>query len=375
MHIRSKSLNLLSGNYLWVGVVTTFLLICLLTFYYVKFTHRKDYIYYLRNDNGNLNLVRADINTGQSIIVVPSSGKENTSAGFSLSADTTAILARPDWKYVVLRSQRDNNYTKLYVFDENNGKLTAIDSDKASYQFAGWLNGRFIYVSSKGDVQYPSSGTSTIKSYDPKTNKSTTIVPSTDRLGAPYIIESRLIYGVNTETSGQIYSWGTDSSQPTKLYEVQGPGIFTNNIYNPDKLYFSYYGENGSAKYLSYTNGKVSETTEQLANNQTFKFYIASPSAKKTTWYEKKDGKNNIYIGDSNGNNGKLAAILQSDEKPYAWYGENTLIISKDGSVLYKLKKRQLIDISNYTASPKGFDPAMAGYPGASYGYAGMFDY
>jgi type II secretory pathway pseudopilin PulG len=357
-------------------------------FVYQKANKGSGNIYFLQNDNGRLNLAMTNVyKQNGSKIVVSGTGYENTYIPPSLygigseyvgNTYQTAILASPNWDYVALRSQRDPNYTKLYMYDAASNSLNIVDQSKASFEFIGWLNGRFLYLSTSFASQLgQSSQPGNIMSYNPSTKTSITLSKvSAVCTGFVYIITGKLVCDDNASNYSAVYQFNADGSGLVKLLNTKETGVFTNNIYSPDSLYFSLYpqyGTNLSNLYYVYTNGTVSKTTNYLANNQPYHFYISSPSGSQTTWYEKVGGKDAIYVGNSNAANGKVVATLPSGYEPYAWY-INTLIVSKDSNTLYKLntKTSGLTELSAYNQSAMGYSWAMAGCPGATYGYAGI---
>lgn len=353
-------------------------------FGYQMLTFGKGNVYVLQQQDGNINLVRTKLDGSESKVVVPGSGKE------TLNGETaTVILASRDWNYVAMRTLRDNGNPKVYIYDGRTDKLKQITVDDARYEFVGWLDGRFIYVAERNEANR--SLTSTLKSYDPASDQTIDIQSVGGRgLGAAYIIGDRLSYTAYPEEGSAIYSVNADGSDSKKLQEFKNAdgdgGIFTNNIYEPRSLFFSFYQSQQDTKHFKYSNGTLTSTDDKQANQQKFRFYIASPSGKRTAWYETKDGKNQIYIGNADGQKGKVKATLPADHKPYAWYGEKTLLIAKGETkkfgppapkTLYTLNPwtGNLKQITSFIPSNKPFNIAMAGYPGASYGYAGIFDY
>jgi hypothetical protein len=91
----------------------------------------------------------------------------------------------------------------------------------------------------------------------------------------------------------------------------------------------------GAEEFLDYQIGEQPQlagiNSEDFYKN--YPFYLSSPDGKKTLWMEIRDGKSAIMVGDVNGANGKVAA--SGDQySSFGWYGNNYLLLSKDGSEL-----------------------------------------
>jgi hypothetical protein len=128
--------------------------------------------------------------------------------------------------------------------------------------------------------------------------------------------------------------------------------------------------EKDSQSYYAYANGKVtskgnldSEFNEYYQNRKT---YLLSPSGDNTFWVEPRDGKNTLFVGDENGDNGKQIASL-SDYSNYGWFTDDYLLASKNSSELYIMSKSGAgaVKITDY------HKPAVS-FPGYGGGYGGL---
>ncbi|HEX5447612.1 MAG TPA: hypothetical protein VFW90_00160, partial [Candidatus Saccharimonadales bacterium] len=91
-----------------------------------------------------------------------------------------------------------------------------------------------------------------------------------------------------------------------------------------------------------------------------------SPSGGQTFWSEQRDGKNTLFLGDGNAQNGKTIANL-SDYSPYGWYTNNYLLVSKNSSELYVMAKSgssSPVKISDYHKPQQTFYGYGGGYGG-----------
>jgi hypothetical protein len=70
--------------------------------------------------------------------------------------------------------------------------------------------------------------------------------------------------------------------------------------------------------------------------NKSYPTFLISPTGDNTFWYEARDGKNSLFVGDSRGDKGNEVATL-SEYTPYGWYSDGYILVSKNGSELYIL--------------------------------------
>jgi hypothetical protein len=170
-----------------------------------------------------------------------------------------------------------------------------------------------------------------------------------------YLLDNEVVYNKNW-TSSYVY-WG-----PTKLAGKQislmsvrpdgsgrkslkdfpvpdGSNYYSVelSLYAPRELYVQVPAPSGGKlTYWEYEDGKVQpkpDVTDQQFN-EPYPTFLASPSGKQTLWSEARDGKNTLFIGTAEGEDGKQIASL-SEYASYGWYTDDYLLVSKNGSELY----------------------------------------
>lgn len=96
--------------------------------------------------------------------------------------------------------------------------------------------------------------------------------------------------------------------------------------------------------------------------------YLVSPSGKSTLWSESRDGKTVVFTGGSGGENGR-EILVSEDYKPYGWFSDDYILVSKNGSQLYIMaadgSTKQPLKITDYHRPDYS-------YPGYGYGYGGL---
>lgn len=352
-------------------------------------------IYYLSNASGTINVMKSNLDGTNAQVAVKGTGDENPNA--------TTLLASRDWKYLALVAHRTNDSTdQLYVYNTQTGALTLMDqSPNADTNFSpiGWSDHRFIYESSQFNVPQWQSGRQALKSYDADSAKLTTIDQTAaggtadynaayEQITSPYIVGNKIFYGKSwwgnpsTYTSfsplkqtAAIMSINADGSQMTRLKEfplISSSGIDV-KLYKPQSLYFRVVTDNNQPTYYSYANGSLTPTSINDATfyNTPYPTYLVSPSSNKTFWQELRDGKNTLFVGDASGDNATTIAS-QSDYATYGWFGDDYILLSKNGSELYIASaKTPLSDTTQPLKITNYFKPQYS-YPGYGYGYGGL---
>lgn len=343
-------------------------------------------VYFLSKRTGKINVMKSDLDGGNTSVVVAGTGKE--------SETQTVLLASRDWKYLALKAKRDSEDDKLYLVNTADDKLTVIDEGaKVTFTPIGWSNESFIYQVARDDVPEWQPKRLSLKSYNAATAKIATI-DDAEGVGNSsgnwarevytntYILGDQIVYGKHWNNSygsngllagkkDGIYSVKAagDSKQTVKDFSSTTSSYLEATLYKPNEIYFRLAGS--PAKYYEYEDGKIEETTEVNDNNfynQTYATYLVSPSGKYTFWYESRDGKKVSFVGDQNGANSK-EVLADDDFVPYGWYSDTYLLFAKKGSELYVAPRDNPakvvpLKITDY------HKPAVT-FPGYGYGYGG----
>lgn len=311
-------------------------------------------VYFLSNLSGNIDVVKTNLDGTDRKTVLAGTGNE--------TPQSTVLLASRDWKYLALQAQRKaSGNPELDLIDTSTDTMSNIDEGKATFTPVGWAGDRFIYEVSRNSVQPWQNGQRALKSFNAIT-KSITVLAQTSGIGddfdwAGQTIDAYLV-GTNQVVYSEVWSGnndrlfvgkqdtlnavGADGSNPAVVKSL----TLTYGEYSPIAIR-QYDGANNLAVqistgsgpniYYEYASGKLTVTTElndQNFYNNNYPTYLISPSGKQTFWSQPTDGKNNLFVGDQDGQNGKNIALL-SDYSPYGWFTDNYLLVSKNSSELY----------------------------------------
>lgn len=341
-------------------------------------------IFYLSKQTGKINVMKSNLDGTDPRVVVEGTGNEND--------NTTVLLAARDWKYMALSASRTGEKgSELYLVNAATGKLNTVDKGDADIQLVGWSNHRFIYLVDRHKPEW-SNKKQTLKSYDAETGKITVLDETVgsgtnyydmqrEAITKPYILEGKVVYAKVWQL-GDDYTYRTTKKQsvimsvnPDGTHKVRNKEFamqhyidIIGRLYEPQGIYFRVSADDGAAKYYEFEDGSVREisNSDDKFYNAFYPTYLISPTGKKTFWYEPRDGKNILFVGDSNGLNGKELA-KQSDYTAYGWYSDDYVLLSKNDSELYVAPVNSAdhaLKITNY------HKPAIR-YPGYGYGYGG----
>ncbi len=334
-------------------------------------------IYFLSKRTGKINVMKSDLDGTNAQIVLAASGSEDDG--------DTILLASQDWKYVALKSKRSGTTkpASLYLIDTtNNDKLTTMDEGDATFTLTGWSGHTFVYQVQRDKVQFWQANKYSLKSYDAEANKlnvldntsgegsGTSSYTGTDYKSEYY--SSPILVGdtVNYAKTWNAGIYTADGSflagKKTGIYSVKVNGqdkktlksfdankvsSIESKLYKPKEVYYKLYNNSGVAEYYEVENGNV-QTKGDLGNQfyATYPTYLYSPANKQTFWAEQRDGKNTLFVGDDEGDNGKTVADL-SDYTVYGWFTDNYLLVSKNSSELYIMGVAGLADTKNQNAT------------------------
>ena len=321
-------------------------------------------IYFLSKLSGNIDVVKTDLDGKNRKTVLAGTGDEQDS--------NTVLLASRDWKYLALLSKRDNSNPKLYLIDTSNDKVTTIDQGKATFTPVGWDEHYFVYQVDRSGILDWQSGASTLKSFNADSGQ---IIPmdSTAGMGTGnskfarenydyyyqgnnnfYIINHRLIYSKSwswsysndslvKNQSNTINSIGVDGSSPQTLLSYSYSDFLNSFLNDPQTIYYQL--QASKEKYYTFKNGAVQ--LDSSIKNAYLKYqdtydthtYLLSPNGQSVFWYDPRDGKNSLLLGEAGSAQNSTTIWRSADYTPYGWYTNDYVLISKNSSELYILPK------------------------------------
>lgn len=341
-------------------------------------------LYFLSKRSGTVDVMKSDLDGANVETVVKGTGKEEE--------DGTILLASRDWKYLALKAKRDSDRPKLYLIETSSGKLSVMDEGDVEFTAVGWYNESFMYTLNRDKLKQWEPKHYALKSFN-ASNASLKVLDETGGEGSDqykYAYEDlRNVYLLNNEvfytkswTTGQLDMLGgknntVNSVQPDggnkkiiKSFAAEiGTYFGSARLYEPQEVYLEAY-QKYQRSFWQYENAKFTENKDIGGDNFYTKFYptyLLSPSSKSTFWYEPRDGKNTLFVGDAGGKNGKEVAAL-SEYTPYGWYTDDYLLVSKGGSELYIISRTN----PGTPLKVTDYHKPQASFYGYGYGYGGL---
>lgn len=304
-------------------------------------------LYFLSKRTGKINVMKSNLDGSDPQVVLQGTGKEEEG--------DTVLLATRDWKYLALKARRDSDQAKVYLITTANDQMSLIDEGNAAFDLSGWSNHSFVFRVNRLALQDNQPKKYALKAFDADGKKLTTL-DETAAEGGPgsyryeylsqiylFDADSRVVFTKNWN------GYNTNSDKPNTVTSVQTNGsgkkilksfdlgayISDGVLYKPDEIYYRTY-QGGNAKFYEYEGGAIKEDSSIKSSDfgQFYPTWLLSPSGSKTFWYEPRDGKYTLLVGDKLGQDGKEVATL-SEFKPYGWFGDDYLLLTKKGSELY----------------------------------------
>lgn len=347
-------------------------------------------LFYLSKQTGKIDVMKSDLDGSNSSVVLKGTGNEDDSS--------TVLLAARDWMYLALISKRDSNQEKLYLIDTATGKLTVIDEGAESYELIGWSGHNFIYTLTRKTANFWDDKKRALKIFNAETSKIALIDQTVgsgtnsynyqyENIHSLYILNNEVVYA-KTWALGQQYIYQpsdkkmsllsvspeTGNKKVIKDFPQTVYGNIQAKLYKPQELYIRTDDNNGGIAFYEYEHGAIASTTntnDTKFSRSDYPTHLISPSGKKTFWFEPRDGKNTIFIGDDAGSNSEQIATL-SDFTPYGWYGDDYTLFSKSGSELYIASAHGVLSQTNQPIKVTDYHKPQLSYPSYGYGYGGL---
>jgi hypothetical protein len=343
-------------------------------------------VFYLSKQTGKINVMKAHLDGKNAETIIEGTGNENDRE--------TVLLAARDWKYMALSAKRDDaKENRIYLINASTGKLSTIDEGNAAFRLIGWSGHQFIYHVTRANENGSYDKREVLKAYNAETGKLSILDEATGQgtnsydyqseyFGDPYILEGKLIYAKvwtvgswapkDKKSAIVVVNLANGQKQRVKEFSMNNYISLEAKLYEPQEVYFRVSTDGGKGEYFEYEGNSIKSVTntDEKFYNSFYPTYLISPDGKKTFWYEPRDGKNVLFVGDSNGANSEQLAE-QSEYTSYGWYTDKYILLSKNGSELFIAPSdktfggNQPIKITNY------HKPSLT-FPGYGYGYGGQ---
>jgi hypothetical protein len=345
-------------------------------------------VYFLSNLNGSIDVVKTNLDGSGRQVVLKGTGRED--------ANTTSLLASRDWQYLVLKARRSGASPALYLIDTSNDRVTEFDSGSADFSLIGWHDHTFIYDLTRQNLQDWQSGKQALKSYNAETGQ-LNILDQTKAEGRAsryayqqfsehYIVNNAVVYATTWSGYDEFEDYdykGKSASiravqpngQNKKDHRTFPAGQISHilgRLYAPQEIYYAVYNLNGKTNFYEFEAQSVSSAAGVNAEtfNRDYPTFLLSPTGKQTFWTELRDGKNTLFVGNSDGEEKQQVASL-SEYSPYGWFSDDYVLVARSSSELYIMPKEGVtkdqkpLKISDY------YKPSRT-YQGYGYGYGGL---
>lgn len=339
-------------------------------------------LYFLSKRTGTIDVMKSSLDGSNTAVVLKGTGNEDES--------DTVLLASRDWRYIGLKAKRDTDNATLYLFDTNNDKQTVIDKGNATFTPVGWYDHYFIYTVNRLQVAWNVKAEA-LKSFNADTGTITVLdeakIFGSDSSSAAYehytgesIVDGGIVFSKRINPSNVSYDGADITINMVKpsggdvkvLKTLDRQGYADSHVYKPQEIYFRYTPYYSDEQYFEYDDGKVTQNNTLTAEqyNRNYPTYLLSPSGQKTLWYEERDGKNYLFTGDANGEHEQVLGQFDDVYTPYGWYGDDYVLVSKNGSELFiapatGLQAANLQKVTDYHRP-------VYSYYGYGYGYGGL---
>lgn len=351
-------------------------------------------IYFLSNQSGKIDVVKANLDGTERTVVLAGTGKEDR--------HNTSLLASRDWRYLALHARRDSDKPKLYLIDTANDKLIVMDEGDAEFVLAGWSGHHFVYTVTR-NISTDQPKRQALKSYNAQTGKLTTLDETrvqVDQGGGGFvyehmnnvnILDNEIVYAKNWSSEWRYYfNHQLLDDKQAAFNSVKPDGkakkivkAFSRTEQNstyvqvdarPHKAQEVYVmqGNNPSTTVEVYKDGQLrvapTVSRDDFYNNS-YLTYLVSPSGERSFWAEPRDGRSVFFLGNKSGENIRQLGALR-EYAVYGWFGDDYLLVSKNSSELYIMPATTLeseepkIKIADYYRSRE--------YYGYGYGYGGL---
>lgn len=342
-------------------------------------------LYFLSKRSGTIDVLKSDLDGANVQTVLKGTGKEEEHG--------TVLLASRDWKYLALKARRDSDRPKTYLIETGSGKLSVIDEGTdVGFEPVGWYNTHFIYTLDREKTKSWEPKRYALKSFNASSGNLTVLDETAgegenqlkfanEYLGNVSILDNEIVYqknwnsgqlsllGGKNVTINSVRPDGSNKKVARSFPAEEGTYFGSARLYKPQEIYYEIY-QKYQRSFWEYEDSKFTEDKDLSSEtfyNKYYPTYLLSPSSKSTFWYEPRDGKNTLFLGDADGGAGKEIATL-SEFTPYGWMGDDYLLVSKKGSELFIISRNN----PDTPLKVTDYHKPQADFYGYGYGYGGF---
>jgi hypothetical protein len=249
-----------------------------------------------------------------------------------------------------LSTHREDKKSQIIIIDTSNDGTTTADEGNATFTLYGWDGKKLVYTSENQDTPAWKTGRNRLKSYDAASNKLSvlyqTVATGTsdtnyqaESISQVSLVDHRVIYQIVNYTLGttsHVYSTSIPTGTQKALFAYKANELSLSVTYTAvDAAYLTGYSYVNN-KYTYYVVGSDNswKTIDNLPDDTSQYTYFVSPDGQHLLWSEERDGKQTVFLGDSQAKN-EQKLYSASDLKPYAWLTDKYALYSQKDSELY----------------------------------------
>lgn len=332
-------------------------------------------VYFLSRASGKIDVVKSNLD---------GSNRETVLAGTGREIDgTTTMISTTDWRYLALSTHRESNKAQIIIIDTNNDSTTTADEGNATFTLYGWDGKKLVYTSENQDTPAWKTGRNRLKSYDADSKKLAvlyqTVATGTsdsdyqaESLSQISLVNHRVLYQVANYTPGttsHMYSTTLSNNSQKPLFSYKTSELSLSLTYtSADEAYYTGYSyTTNKYTYYEVTEDNSWKTADKAPDDTSQYTYFVSPDGKHLLWSEERDGKQTVFLGDSDAKNEQKLYSL-SELKPYAWFTDKYALYSKKDSELYIATVKPNSTTKKITDYHRPRDVSFRGYGGGGGG-------
>jgi hypothetical protein len=298
-------------------------------------------VYFLSNRTGKIDLYESNLDGSNLQIVLAGTGYETSETGVLLNVTNPSVLA--------IAANRDNQRagftgysSDLFLFNTSTRKLTKLEEGYPFYYFRAWLGDYLVYVKDPTSAPCPN-----LKAYHASAGN-TSILAEAGKTPCPQVnlaLKDLIFYSVTDDSADGTSQRGLFVVKPTGEGKRRIDPMPANSVARQAKqtLLAEYYNytlppaDREIWRSINLTDLSVTKLSS-APSREAIRGYIESPGGKFTTFIEERDGKTELYVTDSNGDNERKLTGLGSVNQFVQWIGDSYIVFSStksDENALY----------------------------------------
>ncbi|HSX01205.1 MAG TPA: hypothetical protein VLF67_03090, partial [Candidatus Saccharimonas sp.] len=301
----------------------------------------KGKVYFLSNRSGRIDIYSSNLDGSEAAVALAGTGKETQSVGILPNVNHPELLA-----LVSTREGRVSGgylQSDLFIYNTDTKQLKKIQENYTYSQFRAWVGDALVYTNprTETEITWPYSNHTCVdlKAYQLTSQKTTTLYTC----GYYQEVTPNVVYGDTLFYS--VYG-GPDASK-AGFYAVRYDGANAKRIdTNPATSLSRQSNDALEAQYYSYEYNAPPPvwTTVNLENLsitklgaapaiQSYRSYVESASGDHTVFVDQRDGGNNLFLTDGQGQNEQQLTKTGDVGLFVQWIGDDYVVYSSQSKL------------------------------------------